>query len=617
MTVVGGKVQIVESLHTRLLSPAATGNSGALCGLKVEQSEVVVAAVGQLDKEGKKNELHLLNELLPCGVEPLGVFMCSDEVNIGEELVLLKQLPPPVQDDTQQILIRKQDGALKSFRFTQGKLVECPLEVITEKELQDKTVTIRVRGALDMTCGFTKDEIALASKHLIEKVTCPYGTYVMEGGKVIILHKFMEKALGTGWTSTTGYQEEEEDCQIVGDLAENSCVEDLWQLTQEEEEDDGYGAKPKKEKKVERRNRLEFNIVWNLTNPACTRRTIGCAPIIYYKHGDAKTISIPINIDALGLVDKQMQAKEMMHVLKGCVARQVGDLAASILSEFSHKQDVSLPQVYHYKALDLPHFITIIYPAAADTSTFQAFRMSMHNSFMLPSDRPLFRKTNAYQWQSPNTKDKLLNVHSTITDKHSVAGGVVACVKGVYAYHHYMQDNFDDDGWGCAYRSLQTLISWFRHQGYTATDVPGHKEIQKCLIDIGDKPAKFLGSKQWIGSTEVGFVLESACSIQSKFISVSSGAQLASKAPDLIAHFESEGTPVMIGGGVYAHTILGVAWDEPTETCSWLVLDPHYTGSDDLKTILAKGWCGWKTAKFWNQTAFYNMCLPQRPKNEI
>ena len=53
MTVVGGKVQIVESLHTRLLSPAATGNSGALCGLKVEQSEVVVAAVGQLDKEGK------------------------------------------------------------------------------------------------------------------------------------------------------------------------------------------------------------------------------------------------------------------------------------------------------------------------------------------------------------------------------------------------------------------------------------------------------------------------------------------------------------------------------------------------------------------------------------
>ena len=46
---------------------------------------------------------------------------------------------------------------------------------------------------------------------------------------------------------------------------------------------------------------------------------------------------------------------------------------------------------------------------------------------------------------------------------------------------------------------------------------------------------------------------------------------------------------------------------------AWLVLDPHYTGGEDLKTIQSKGWCGWKTQKFWNQTAFYNMCLPQAP----
>ena len=44
----------------------------------------------------------------------------------------------------------------------------------------------------------------------------------------------------------------------------------------------------------------------------------------------------------------------------------------------------------------------------------------------------------------------------------------------------------------------------------------------------------------------------------------------------------------MIGGGVYAHTILGVAYDEPAEKCSWLILDPHYTGAEDLKTIISK-----------------------------
>jgi hypothetical protein len=59
--------------------------------------------------------------------------------------------------------------------------------------------------------------------------------------------------------------------------------------------------------------------------------------------------------------------------------------------------------------------------------------------------------------------------------------------------------------------------------------LPPHREIQQCLVDIGDKEAKFLGSRQWIGSMEVGFVLETKCGIQSRVISVSSGADMASK----------------------------------------------------------------------------------------
>lgn len=27
-----------------------------------------------------------------------------------------------------------------------------------------------------------------------------------------------------------------------------------------------------------------------------------------------------------------------------------------------------------------------------------------------------------------------------------------------------------------------------------------------------------------------------------------------------------------------------------------------------------QGWCGWKGPDFWDQTAYYNLCLPQRPK---
>lgn len=44
----------------------------------------------------------------------------------------------------------------------------------------------------------------------------------------------------------------------------------------------------------------------------------------------------------------------------------------------------------------------------------------------------------------------------------------------------------------------------------------------------------------------------------------------------------------MIGGGVLAHTIVGVDFDELTGDVKFLIVDPHYTGVDDIKTITSK-----------------------------
>jgi hypothetical protein len=40
------------------------------------------------------------------------------------------------------------------------------------------------------------------------------------------------------------------------------------------------------------------------------------------------------------------------------------------------------------------------------------------------------------------------------------------------------------------------------------------------------------------------------------------------------------------GGGVLAHTILGVAVDEANDDIRYLVLDPHFTGSGENLTNL-------------------------------
>ena len=107
-------------------------------------------------------------------------------------------------------------------------------------------------------------------------------------------------------------------------------------------------------------------------------------------------------------------------------------------------------------------------------------------------------------------------------------------------------------------------------------------------MKIGDKQNNFIGSSQWIGSMEISFCLSEMLNVECKILSVSKGSELNEKARELQYHFETEGSPVMIGGGVLAHTIIGVDFNELTGDVKFLILDPHYTGSEDIKTITTK-----------------------------
>ena len=84
----------------------------------------------------------------------------------------------------------------------------------------------------------------------------------------------------------------------------------------------------------------------------------------------------------------------------------------------------------------------------------------------------------------------------------------ISHIYGDYRYFHYGCDGFDDRGWGCGYRTLQTICSWLLHnmeqERCKVERVPSLMEIQKILVRIGDKEESFIGSRDWIGSYEVG-----------------------------------------------------------------------------------------------------------------
>jgi len=80
----------------------------------------------------------------------------------------------------------------------------------------------------------------------------------------------------------------------------------------------------------------------------------------------------------------------------------------------------------------------------------------------------------------------------------------LSLVKGNYVYYHYKCDGFNDVGWGCGYRTLQTMCSWLIGQKQPGK-VPSIPQIQEILVQLEDKNSKFKGSTDYIGSFEVRF----------------------------------------------------------------------------------------------------------------
>ena len=105
-------------------------------------------------------------------------------------------------------------------------------------------------------------------------------------------------------------------------------------------------------------------------------------------------------------------------------------------------------------------------------------------------------------------------------------------VKGLYEYYHYGDHNFNDQGWGCAYRSLETLLSWFRlQQKLKLLTVPTVKEIQN-IIDLIDctSDQKLSNSNTWIGATEVSWVVKKLTGFDCRILHIKDGKDIVEQA---------------------------------------------------------------------------------------
>lgn len=573
-------ISIISQLYERLQSLKGP-LSGDIYGLVQEETGDITLLT--VTSQGTSSLSHNPSLLLPSGIQLLGTF----QVRLDDNESGLEATSSCSEEQKLLVIISKGDVTIQRPGDTSSQWQDVDFTIVSQEEFEDDVIVCRVRFDLDLS---SRDKTAdVKSRAAQIRADLSDGCCFLLQNTDLVLSARADE----------GNDATDEGERAEGVLCYGGCFTDPEQIIGEAIEN--LSSKPGY-KSVDS---LVFEVLQNKSSSVSTD-----APVVKVTNQKVSIQKTFLKAEVVAYVWRSSGIGDIGKVLLTAVLQHVRCAEYWLLKALSNdklKGDLESVNVLPYKT---GHMFTLIYPVAASEDDLTEYRLSVNQSFLLPKS-PFMRRCNTFEFSCDKKSYHLYNTHIGL--KPPNVSGLSGITQGIYSYHHYMQDKFNDNKWGCAYRSLQTVVSWFRHQGYTTKPVPTHRDIQQCLVKLGDKPAKFVGSTDWIGSTEVGFFLESYLDVTSRFISVSSGDELCDKGRELVHHFNTQGTPVMIGGGVLAHTILGVAWNPESGDINYLILDPHFTGHEDLALIQKQGWCGWKGPSFWNSKAYYNLCLPQRP----
>ncbi|XP_072373665.1 ufm1-specific protease 2-like isoform X2 [Scyliorhinus torazame] len=132
---------------------------------------------------------------------------------------------------------------------------------------------------------------------------------------------------------------------------------------------------------------------------------------------------------------------------------------------------------------------------------------------------------------------------------------------------------------------------------------------RKAMTKVEDEFVNIAGTKEWPTGEQFASLLKSYQISAVNYDFRTSGEQPM----HISAHFEEQGSPVMIFSEPKAYILLGIAVNDDPNATKLLVLDTMYTGNDEVANVIEKV-VSWKGGEFWDEMEVYGLCQPQRPE---
>lgn len=177
-----------------------------------------------------------------------------------------------------------------------------------------------------------------------------------------------------------------------------------------------------------------------------------------------------------------------------------------------------------------------------------------------------------------------------------------------YLIYHYCIDNFNDIGFGCSYRNIQTILSSYKKHYKNNIEIPNIRDILNYFnSDYQEKIIKGKITDLWIEPFQISEYLKKHYKIKgenilyvtkdediSKILKTDISIYLSNtiynkstynKLLDLInQHFNKSKLPIVIDNGTYSYCLSNPINDSE----NLILIDPHTTDSKNTTKIKNK-----------------------------